>query len=101
LETIFFDPVFGRFLEAVSLTYVVWSSSSAKISSLTGCKNEVKTSSSAEASGSLAGYENEVRASSLAEFLGSSSGNKVRAGLLAKVSDSLARYVSVVSKGQL
>jgi hypothetical protein len=101
LESVFFNPVLRRFLEAVGFTYIVWLSLLAKILSLTRCKNKVKTSLLAKALGSLARYKNKVRASLLAKFLGLSLRNKVRAGLLAKVLDSLRRYVSVVSKGQL
>jgi hypothetical protein len=84
LERVFFDPVPGPFLEAIGFTYVVWSSSSAEISSSTRRENEVKTSSSAELSGSSTGYEDEVRASSSAE-----------------VSDSSGAYVSVLSDRRL
>jgi hypothetical protein len=70
LEIVLFNTLLRRSLEAVGFAYVVWSSSSAEISSSIRCKNEVKMSSSAEVSGSSTRYE--VRASSSAEVLESS-----------------------------
>jgi hypothetical protein len=83
LEIVLFNTLLRRSLEAVGFAYVVWSSSSAEISSLTACENEVKMSLLVTLSGSFAGHENEVSTSSSAE-----------------VSDSPAevQYVSVASE---
>jgi hypothetical protein len=52
LETVFFDPIPGRLLEAVGFATVVRDNSSAKTSSSAACENEVKASPLAEVSGS-------------------------------------------------